>query len=390
MIIGGGSTGSSILFHLARRGVKDAILLEKVSQIASGQTSRSTALLRSHYSVPTVARMAWDSYQFFQRFEDEVAGGHSGFCESGLLVCSDEKSREGLLENSQMLRGLGIPSRVVDKDELATIEPALDFSLFSLIVYEPESGYAEPSMTASSFAKRAQELGAKVMTNANVIRIRKGSGGRFVVSTEDGREFRARKVVVATGPWSKRFFAEIGVDVPVRAVRHSVAVFRRPDEYSGIRPIIFDFPREAYYKPDGQHLLLAGSLSTEGDNIEVDPDNYNESVGFDEVSKYSEQAASAIPSMGNGQFVRGYTGIYDLTPDQQPIIDEFSSAGFEGLYCLVGLSGHGFKLSPAFGAIMADMLLGEKMTSYDSSIFRKSRFEEGKLLKSRYSLATIC
>ena len=100
--------------------------------------------------------------------------------------------------------------------------------------------------------------------------------------------------------------------------------------------------------------------------------------------------SSAPPVMGaSGRYQRGYTGVYDTTPDQQPIIDEFSDAGYEGLYCLIGLSGHGFKLSPAFGRIMSDFLTGEKTVNYDRSIFRRSRFKEGKLLESRYNLSTV-
>ncbi len=112
-------------------------------------------------------------------------------------------------------------------------------------------------------------------------------------------------------------------------------------------------------------------------------------MSFDEVAKFSEYAAAVYPVMGtSGVYLRGYTGVYDISPDQQPIIDEFSSSGYEGLYCLIGLSGHGFKLSPAFGRIMADFVTGERTVDYDRSIFRIFRFEDGKLLESRYALST--
>ncbi len=91
----------------------------------------------------------------------------------------------------------------------------------------------------------------------------------------------------------------------------------------------------------------------------------------------------------SGLYLRGYTGVYDISPDQQPIIDEFSVSGDEGLDRLIGLSGHGFKLSPAFGQIMADFVTGERTVDYDRSIFRRFRFEDGKLLESRYALSTI-
>ena len=386
-IIGGGSSGSSILYHIAKRGVTDIVLLEQGGQIASGQTSRSTALLRSHYSIPTVAKMAWDSYQFFKNFESEMSTA-CGFNKTGLLVCGDAVTEKGMVANSQMLRGIGIPSETIDRDAVKKIEPYLNASIFSLIVSEPESGYADPSMTASAFASKAKELDANILFNTKVLGIKKNGSG-YQISTSNG-VVRAKKVVVATGPWSKALFASLGINVPIRPVRHPVAIFQRPEEFSGIRTIVFDFPREAYYKPEGKHFFYTGSLAAELDRVEIDPDNYNESISFDEVTQFSEYAATVYPIMGtSGMYLRGYTGVYDISPDQQPIIDEFSDAGFEGLYCLIGLSGHGFKLSPAFGRIMSDFVMGEKTTDYDRSIFRRSRFEDGKLLESRYSLSTI-
>ncbi|HXQ91423.1 MAG TPA: FAD-binding oxidoreductase [Nitrososphaerales archaeon] len=389
-ILGGGSTGSSILYQLAKRGITRAVLLEKGSQIAAGQTSRSTALLRCHYSIPTVAKMSWDSYQFFKNdFETEIHTS-SGFQKTGLFVCGDAVTEKALGANSQMLREIGIPSEKVDQDHAKKIEPYLNAAIYSLIVFEPESGYAEPSVTASAFANRAMELGSKVMTNTMVQSLKKSaSGNGYEISTNNGT-VEAKKVIVATGPWSKALFASLGIIVPIKPVRHPVCIFQRPEVYSGNRPLIFDFPREAYYKPEGNRFFYAGSLAAELDQVEINPDNYNESVSFDEVAKFSEEASAAVPIMGTaGVYVRGYTGVYDVTPDQQPIIDEFSDFGYEGLYCLIGLSGHGFKLSPAFGWIMSDFITGENRSGYDRSIFRLSRFKEGKLLSSRYNLSTV-
>jgi sarcosine oxidase, subunit beta len=387
-VIGGGSSGSSILYHLAKRGMTDAILLEQGPQIASGQTSRSTALLRSHYSIPTVAKMAWDSYEFFRDQFEKETGYSSGFKKTGLLVCGDATTEKALQENSQMLREIGIVSKLISQDEAKKIEPFLNASIFSAIISEPESGYADPSMTASAFAKAADNLGSELSTNTKVEKISR-MGKSYEIKTNNG-SIRANKVVMVTGPWSKAMFASLGISVPIRPVRHPVAIFQRPAEYSGVRTVIFDFPRESYYKPEGQHFFYAGSLEAELDKREVDPDNYDQSVSFDEVAKFSEEVSAAVPIMGtSGVFQRGYTGVYDITPDNQPIIDEFSDAGYENLYCLIGLSGHGFKLSPAFGQIMADFLLEEKTVDYDRKIFKRSRFDEGKLLLSRYNLSTV-
>ena len=389
-IVGGGSTGSSIAYHLAKRGMTDTILLERGPGIVSGQTSRSTALVRTHYSVPIVAKMALLSYRFFKDFEKELPGRTAGYVETGLLVGVDRKSEDALRESVKMFERTGIVSKFISKDEAKSLEPLLDTSGFSSVVHEPQMGYAEPTTTAVAFASAAGEMGAKVMTNTGVTRITRVKDG-YSLATTNG-EISASKVVIATGVWSGPIFQSLGVSVPIKVVRHPVTIYRRPEEFRGVRPCVFDFSQSAYYKPEGVSLLFVGSLEAELDEagLPVDPDGYNTDVTFDEVERLTTWTAKTYPIMASeGKYERGYGGIYDDTPDQQPVIDELSAYGLPGLYCLVGLSGHGFKLSPEFGRIMASMVTEGRFRDYDVSVFGLKRFESGMLMKSRYNLSTV-
>ena len=388
LVIGGGSTGTSVLFNLAKKGVKNCMLVDSRPQVAAGQTARSTALVRTHYSNPTVARMALLSFRYFQKFSEQVDGGACGFEETGLLVCADEKFEKGLAENLQMFREVGIISNIIDKDEAKRLEPQLRTDTFTSIAYEPQSGYADPVLTASTYASAASARGASLLLGTEVTNIRKGGGG-LVVDTTSG-EIAAKKVLIASGVWSEALFKKLKIQVPVWVVRHPVAVFRRPEEYSGVRPLIFDFPREFYYKPEGKNLFFAGSLESELDKQHQDPDNYEVDVSFDEVTKYAEGLGAVLPALAErGVYQNSYTGLYDMTPDQQMVIDEYSSDGYEGLYSCVGLSGHGFKLCPEFGRIMADLMADGRFTDYDVSVFRRERFERGRTFSSRYPLSTV-
>jgi len=395
VVIGGGSTGCSVLYHLARKGIKHTLLIDMAPQLASGQTSRSTALIRTHYSSETLTRMALLSYRFFKDFGRELPGRSAGYVETGLLVGADGASVEALRENSAMHKRLGIDSRVMTPEELAEsgVEPMLDASAFSLFAYEPHAGYAEPSTTASAFASAAIELGAKVLTGSratNIERVSSKAGG-YSVSTTRG-PVGCKRVVLATGVWSKPFFAGLGVDLPLKVSRHPVAIFGRPPNYLGTRPVVFDFPRAAYYKPEGNELFFVGSLSQEIDAAggEGDPDAYDESITYEEAAAFSSSASAAFPVMGSaGTYRRGYAGLYDNTPDQHPVIDELSDRGLPGVYCVVGLSGHGFKLAPEFGRIIASIVADGAFRDYDVSVFNIQRFEEGRLLGGRYGVSTI-
>jgi len=387
LVIGGGSTGTSVLFNLAKEGAK-CILVDSRTQVAAGQTAKSTALVRTHYSHPTVAKMALLSYRYFQRFPEEVYSAGCGFQQTGLLVCADATFEKGLAENLEMFREVGIISNLIDKEEAKHLEPQLRTDTFTTIAYEPQSGYADPALTASSFMNAATSLGASALFGTEVTNIRRAGDGLAVV-TSNG-EIRAKKVLVASGVWSEALFKGLKMQVPMWVVRHPVAVFRRPEEYSGIRPLIFDFPREFYYKPEGKNLFFAGSLESKLDKEHIDPDNYTVDVSFDEITKYVEGLGDVLPVLAEkGIFQSSYTGLYDMTPDQQMIIDEFSADGFEGLYSCVGLSGHGFKLCPEFGRVMSKLMVDGKFTDYDVSIFRRDRFEKGTPFASRYPLSTV-
>lgn len=389
-VIGGGSTGASILYHLARKGAAESVLVEREQQLAAGQTSRSSAIIRTHYTVEATARMALRSYEFFRDFENILPGLSAGYTETGLLIGADEESAPPVSDNLGMLRRLGAVTGEVDADEVRAIEPNLDTSAFAAVIFEPHAGYAEPSTTTASFGSAAKGLGARVMLGTRVTKIAKEGGG-YALETTRGR-LTAEKVVVAAGPWSRPLLAELGIDLPITAVRHPIAIYRRPEVYQGRHPIVVDLARSGYYKPDGRYMLMAGSLEV-GLNASgkvQDPDAYDTSIDSDELAKITGWVAEALPIMGSGgRYERGYSGIYDNTPDEQPVIDELSEHGYEDLYVVAGLSGHGFKLSPEFGRILSELVVDGSFRDYDVSGFRLRRFSEGRLLKGRYHVGTI-
>lgn len=366
------------------------MLIDKGTVVASGQTGRSTALVRTHYSVPVVAKMALLSYLFFKNFEEEIPGYRSGYVETGLLIGVDSRSEASVGQNLGMFRKMGIDSKIVDKNEARELEPLLDTSGFSSVVYEPNMGYAEPSTTASSFASAARDMGARVLTDTMLLGISRASEGYSLATTAGALE--ASKVVLATGPWSGSVFRGLGLELPIKLVRHPVAIFDRPEGFRGTRPVVFDFVRSAYYKPEGKSLLFVGSMEAELDESSppADPDLYDQGISFDETEKFTSWTTQAYPVMAeNGRLEGGYSGVYDNTPDQQPIIGELSEYGYRDMFCLVGLSGHGFKLCPEFGRIMAALVKEGRFTDYAVSGFRLKRFETGELLRGNYSLSTI-
>jgi sarcosine oxidase subunit beta len=384
-VVGAGSTGSSTAYHLAKAGVP-VILLDS-GEIGQGMTSRSTAIVRTFYSNEIVAKMAFYSLKILREFS---AVGSSGFTQCGMLVCVPENIKGLVASNVQMLRKLGIREMELSRAEAGKMFPEIDVDDSDYFAFEPESGYADPVATANSFAAKARELGANLQLRSQVERLVIDEGKVSSLILKDGSKISCSKVILCTNVWTNKLLARSGVEeeklLPIRAVLHPVVVYRRPQEFQGKKPVISDFLNKSYYKPEGQSLLFGGSIDASIDNQTVDPDNYPSDVPFEYVSMFSEKITRRIPSMRKAEYHSSYIGMYDISPDENPILDNLSSLGLEGAFCCVGLSGHGFKLCPAFGIMNTEMILGKEPSDeiFDRSHFSLERFKRGKLMKTKY------
>ena len=375
VIIGGGVVGCSILYNLGRLGVTDTLLLEK-DVLGSGSTGRSQAICRMHYSNPVTATMAWESLGVFTHF-GEVVGGDSGFVETGYLVVVKDEDRPGLERNVAMQHALGIDTMLVTAADLRHIAPMVSVTEDEAMGWEPQSGYADPHMVTTSYAARAREMGAEIVlrASANDIEI---SGGRVrAVVTAQGR-IETPVAVVAAGPWSKAELARVGVDVPLVPVRHQVASIAHPVDQLPQHPTVGDIAQSFSFRPDGSSMTLMGF----GDDEEADVETYNQGVDMDIAADAMARLTRRMPAMSDACYRGGWSGLFTTTPDWHPVLDQVPD--IEGLYCAIGFSGHGFKLSPMIGVTMAELIVEGAATAIDISPLRYSRFEENDLLESSY------
>ena len=375
VMIGGGVIGASILFNLGRLGVTDTVLVEK-DVLGSGSTGRSQAICRMHYSNPVTATMAWESLGIFTNF-GEAVGGESGFVETGYLVVVKEEDSAGLAHNVAMQYGLGIDTMRVTAEDLRDIAPMVSVSDDEFMAWEPRSGYADTYMVTTSYAKRAREMGAEVILRNPATEIEISGGRVKAVVTPEGR-VETPVAVVAAGPWSKVVLANVGVDVPLVPVRHQVASLTRPVDQLPLHPTVGDIAQSFSFRPDGSSLTMMGF----GDDGEVEVEAYNQGVDMEVMADALGRLTRRIPAMSEAYFRGGWSGLFTTTPDWHPILD--AVPGIEGLYCAVGFSGHGFKLSPMIGVTMAELIVEGVAKSVDISPLRFSRFEEGDLLGSSY------
>jgi glycine/D-amino acid oxidase-like deaminating enzyme len=385
VIIGGGVTGTSIAFHLARRGVRDVVLVDK-SVVAAGGTGRSSACVRQHYSTPQTCRMILYSLDFFQRFAELTGGGACGFKHTGYLLGVDDRMREPMEASVTLQRSVGIKTGLVSPQEMREIEPRLRIDDLAAGCYEPDSGYCNPVETAQGLALAARARGARIMEGREVVGVLTEGNRVTGVRTSQG-EIRAPRVVNAAGLWGARVGAMAGVEIPITVCRHKINIVTWPDEARRPHPMVYDFARNIYTRPElGEHILVGGLDAEESHDL-ADPDHFKEGVSLDESTDALGRVSHRFPVLEQGRIARGYAGCFDVTPDWHPILDR---VGPEGFYTAVGFSGHGFKLSPAVGNMMAALITEGPGGHPDLATFRLSRFAEGKPIRGTYGDWLMC
>lgn len=380
VIIGGGVMGCSILYNLAEQGLTNTLLLER-DVLASGSTSKSQAILRMHYSNEVTSSLAWQSLEIFKNFE-ELTGTPSGYTRTGYFLIVGREDREAMYENVAMHQRLGIASEIVSIEDMRELAPMLAVEGDESFAYESESGYADPYSVTLGFANRAREMGARVQDGANVTDIEVTGGKVTAVLTAEGR-VETNVAVVAAGPWSDRLLSRVGIDVPIRPLRHQVVVLRRSPGPDGDHPVVADNLNGFSARPDIGGLTMIGA----GEDEFVDADTFNQGVDMDVVQPTFEAIAKRIPAMSRAVFRGGWSGAFTVTPDWHPILD--SIEGIDGLYCAVGFSGHGFKESPMIGKAMAELITKGAAECVDISMLNLNRFETDDLLRSRYAMQVL-
>jgi sarcosine oxidase, subunit beta len=378
IIIGGGIMGCSTALELARRGMRVA-LLEK-EQIGAGATGRSSAIIRQHYSNELTARMALHSLRVFQNF-DEAVGGVCGFKATGFVALVRAQDQPGLEANIAMQRSVGIQTQLISSADLQALMPGLALDDVQAAAYEPESGHADPHLTVSAYAAAARRQGVEIHLHCPATGIR--FEGDRVVGVETPGGFLSSPVVVnCAGPWGAQVARWAGYDLPINACRIQVAFFRRPPGYEREHPVVVDFVHASYLRSETGNLTLAGLVDPAEANAIVDPDHYAESHSFDFTLDVGERMVKRWPAMEQAASAKGYAGLYAVTPDWHPIMDELPAGS--GFYVCTGFSGHGFKLAPAVGLMMAERITGAEKPTFDSHRFRFSRYAEEDEVRGRY------
>lgn len=382
VIVGGGIEGAAAAWALAQRGVTDVLVVER-DTVGSGMTGKSSGIVRCHYGVSSLAAMAANGLEVFEAAE-EIFGHDIGFHQNGYVVGVGEPNVDSLRKSLAAQRAVGVDTEEIDAAEVARLWPYADLEPFAAFGFEPRGGFGDGYRTAQAFATSARAKGVRIrqgtaMTDLSI------SGGRVTgVRLSDGTEASTGNVVVATGVWTRDLLAQQGIDVPIRVVREQIVMISPGIDRDAVAklPVFSDLVSLQYIRPEPSGEVLFGN-SDLSHVQEADPDAYLNRATDDFVDVTIDRVGTRFPGFADASIISSYAGCYDVTPDWNPVI---SRTDVEGLVVAAGFSGHGFKIAPAVGTLIADLVVDGR--SADPRIpetdFRLSRFGEGDLLRTPY------
>ena len=375
-MIGAGVHGASAAFHLASRGVRCVVLDPRGP--AGGPTGRSSAVCRSYYTNAFLAGVAHDAIAMLRDFETVTGGRASGFRETGLLVLHPVEDEAVVRATVPRLNEQGIGTDLLEPSDVLERWPAFAVDDISVAAFERGAGYADPVLVTQGLLERARELGAELRLDVAARSVEPdGEGWRVTTSSGDG--ITGERVLIAAGPWTKPLAAQAGADLPLTVERHIVATFAWG---SDVRvPAHGDLPNGYYFRPEGEDLFIMGPLHPEPN---ADADAFDERLGVVEAGRLAEAVVRRVPALEDASTRGGWVSLYDVSPDWQPVIGEIG----DGVFVDAGTSGHGFKLAPALGRHVADLVTdGDVDPGLEA--FHPRRFERDETLDAGFGDARI-
>ncbi len=375
-VVGAGVHGASAAFHLASRGL-NVVIFERWTP-AGGPTGRSSAVCRAYYTNSFLAAAARDSIAMMSRFR-ELTGVDAGFRRTGMLYLHPPGDVNDVETSAERLDRLGITIALFDPGRFAQEYPAFEGDGIGVAALERAAGYADPHATTEGLFRRAIELGAVGRMGTQVVRLEPSERG-VVVTTDAGMRTSCGRVLIAAGPWTGPLAAQVGADLPLTVERHVVATFR----WAGAEPTPAhgDLIGGYYFRPEGEDLYLVGPVHPAP---QADPDDFDQEIREDEVRRLAEAVVRRVPQLERSEVHGGWASLYDVSPDWQPVIGEVAP----NVFVDAGTSGHGFKLAPALGKHVADLVSGSPMPDPRLEDFDPFRFSRGSALPAGYRDARI-
>jgi sarcosine oxidase subunit beta len=370
VIIGAGIMGCSIAWHLAERGLRDIVVLER-DQIGQGATADAAGGIRLQFSTTTNIQLSQYSLGYWEHFQERF-GVDINFRQQGyLFLLTREDEVDVFRRNLAIQQSQGVPARWVTPEEIAELNPAVVLNDVLGGTFCPLDGWADTSTSTHGFAAAARRLGVRIFEETPVTAIDIQGGMAVGVRSGDER-ISSPLVICCAGPQTNAVGRLAGLDLPILPYRRMSFITEPFDRIPPTVPMTIEFARSLYFHPESHGFLFGMSNSDE-------PTSDNKHVDDDWMFTTIEALVERTPIFADATVLRGWAGFYEVTPDDNPLLGRVVE--LDGFIVAAGFSGHGFMQGPAIGRAISELVLDGASQTIDVSDFRPARFAEGALLQ---------
>ncbi|MEJ2556475.1 MAG: FAD-binding oxidoreductase [Anaerolineae bacterium] len=369
VIIGGGVMGTSTAYHLARKGAKNVLLVEKEPFFGVMSTGQCAGGIRHQFSSDINIRLSIDSIRMLERFPEEMGQDVDLRFTGYLFLLTHEQDVATFRQNVALQHSLGVMTHWLEPDEIVDMLPVLNLEGVRAGTFYERDGLCDPASVVQGYVTNARRLGARLFTDTKVVDIRTLGERVTAVETDQG-VVQTPVVVNACGAWAAQIGRMVGVDIPIEPIRRQIVVTTPIPELPSDFPFVIFFHEALYFHREGEGILTGKSNPDEsvGYRLSVDPEW--EMVHMDE-------AMVRMPALEKAGLLSHWAGLYEVTPDAHPILGRIPT--LEGFYAMAGFSGHGFMHGPMVGLLMAEEILDGHAHTVDIAPFRYDRFLAGEL-----------
>jgi len=367
VVIGGGIMGASTAYHLAKRGCTDVVVLESAEMFGLGSTGLNAGGVRYQFASAVNVELSKLSFEMMERFADEMDQEISLRRCGYLFLLDKEKDLEQFRKNVALQNSLGVPSRIIDVDEIARLAPEVNLDRVIGGSWCPLDGLVDPNGLLQGYVSQARRLGVTLYTSMPATGIDVVDGKVTAVSTKEGR-IATSNVVIAAGAWSGLVGEMAGVELPVEPIKRQIAVTAEIPNLRPDFPFVIDFARSLYFHREGRGILTGKS------NAEQEA-GFDTTVDEDWRLRHLEEAMERLPLLAEAEISAEWAGLYEVTPDDNPILGKLPHV--EGLFACAGFSGHGLMHGPAAGLLLAEEILDGRAHTVNIDSLRSTRFAAG-------------
>lgn len=363
VIIGAGIQGTSIAYHLARKGMTDVIVLE-MNTIGSGSSGRSASMITYHSFQETRLDLIRISGEAYRCFEAEL-GADPGYEPIGSLrLVGEEQARKP--PYSDVPSEFGTPSQILEYREIERLVPGLALDDIAFGLYNEDDGHLDPHSIYSAYATTARRLGTKIIEGVKATGLKVQQGRVIAVKTTEGT-IGTPRVVNAAGFRARYVGSWANLRLPIVNLKRHIFYITQPQLLASRSiPFVHDLIADWYFRQEGKGLIMGMG--------ETPSDEENPKVDWSFLEEMIEQALYRAPALAEQQVIRGWAGLRSVTPDGNPILGE--APALSGFFNCCGWGGHGVMHAPAGGLLTAELIVDNGTTSGDITPFRVERFDD--------------